>query len=187
VDPRKAIKIAHEAVIGVDLPQEFRQAAFVEILRYELNTAQVPAAQPSTQLGKSNDGPSAGLARLAIRVGVSELALSDVFEIDGDVALHVASSRIDTVKSRATKEVALLIASARQGSGVDDSWTGVNHVRDSLQQYNRYDPNNFSAYLRKAGDSFNFRGKGSSQEIRLTKPGWETAIALIGSFTAEER
>ena len=78
---------------------------------------------------------------------------------------------------------ALLIVAARQGSGVDDGWTSVGHIRDALQNYKKYDPNNFSAYLRRVADAFNFRGKNTSMEVRLTQPGWETVIALIASLT----
>jgi hypothetical protein len=126
---------------------------------------------------------ASGLARLSARVKVSESALADVFDISREnVTLHVASSRVDSTKSRATREIALLIAAARQATGADDSWTAVSHVRDALQQYNRYDTGNFSAYLRGAADAFNFRGKGTSLEMRLTKPGWEMATALIRSL-----
>ena len=72
-----------------------------------------------------------------------------------------------------------MVTAARQGSGIDDSWTAVTHIREALQQYNRYDVGNFSPYLRGAADAFNFRGKGTSLEMRLTKPGWEMAIELL--------
>jgi hypothetical protein len=117
---------------------------------------------------------------------VSPEALADVFEIDGDaVTLHVASARISATKSQATREVALLVAAARQGSGADDGWTQVAHVREALQNYRRYDTNNFAASLRGATDAFNFRGKGAAQELRLTKPGWEMATDFIVSLARD--
>lgn len=177
-----AIKTAHDAVAGADLPPGLQEAAFGEVLRHLLRDS----AQPS-EAGVVHAGPvaddAAGLARLSARVGVSEAGLADVFEISREyVSLHVASSRINSAKSRATREVALLVCAARQGSGVDDSWTAVGHVREALQQYNRYDTSNFATYLRGAGDAFNFRGKGTSLEMRLTKPGWEMVSTLIRSL-----
>jgi hypothetical protein len=178
-----AIKTAHHAVVEANLPPELQEAAFAQVLRHVLSATSRPASPgPSTPLKPTED--SSGLDRLAARVGVTTDALADVFEItDDSVSLHVASSRIASVKSRATTEIALLVAAARQGSGADEAWTAVEHIRQVLQHYKRYDTNNFSAYLRRTGDAFNFRGKGSSSEIRLTQPGWEMATSLIMSLT----
>jgi hypothetical protein len=184
MDISHAIKTAQGAVVDAGLPAELQQVAFGEVLRHLLNDRPQPIAPGAMQQDFADGLPEAsGLARLAARVKVSETALADVFEINGDnVSLHVASTRIDSARSRATREIALLIAAARQASGADDSWTAVSHVRDALQQYNRYDTSNFSTYLRGAADAFNFRGKGTSLEIRLTKPGWEMAATLIVSL-----
>jgi hypothetical protein len=123
------------------------------------------------------------LGRLAAKFGVPESNLADVFEVEDNlVVLHVASARISATKSRATREVALLLTAARQGSGIDDAWTDVSYIRDALAQYNRYDQSNFSKYLRETDDVFNFRGRPVNQ-IRLTRPGWETAGELIKALT----
>jgi hypothetical protein len=181
--PAEAIEEARRAIAVPGLPQDLQTIAFQEVLRYYLgSTPQViqPVDPPAGRRGTG--GAEGGLARLASTTGISESALADLFDVDGDVALHIGSSRIDASKSKATGQVALLIAAARQGGGIDDSWTAVAHIRDILKQYNRYDPNNFSAYLRKVDDYFNFRGKAPAQEVRLTKPGWEAAIELMSSL-----
>jgi hypothetical protein len=182
-----ALKTAHETIVEAGLPAELQEVAFAEVLRHMLSGAPQPTGQSPARPGSMHPGSKpSGVARLAARVGVSEAALADVFEIVGDnVSLHVSSSRISSSKSGATKEVALLIAAARQGSGIDDAWTSVGYVRDALQQYNRYDLGNFSAYLHRAADAFNFRGKGTALEVRLTKPGWEIAITLLRSVAGE--
>jgi hypothetical protein len=179
-----AIKTAHHAVMEADLPPELQEVAFAQVLRHVLREASTPSgARPEQPVGLVPFVEGAGLSRLAARVGVSESALADLFEITEDsVSLHVASSRISSTKSRATREVALLITGARQGSGADEAWTAVEHVRETLQHYRRYDTNNFSSYLKGVTDAFNFRGRGSSMEVRLTQPGWEMAINLITSL-----
>jgi hypothetical protein len=180
----EAIKKAQQAVTDADLPEGLRAIAFQEVLRYCLSGAYLNTASPGPTHGVAASPAETQdrMARLAAKTGVSGSALADLFDVDGEVTLHVASSRIDSTKSKATREVALLVTAARQGSGIDDSWTPTSRIRDALQQYNRYDPNNFSSYLRKAGDFFNFKGKGSTQETRLTKPGWEAATELIRSL-----
>jgi hypothetical protein len=177
----EAIKTAHNAVVQADLPPNLQGVAFGQVLRHLLEESSRPSGgYLSQRTGPTETGDTTGLGRLAGRVGVSASALADLFEIgEGSASLHVASSRIASTKSQATREIALLIASARQGSGIDETWTAVEHVREALQHYKRYDTNNFSAYLKGIGDAFNFRGKGSSLEMRLTQPGWEMAIDLI--------
>jgi hypothetical protein len=181
MDIEEALTKAVDATCHRDpeLPQQLLVPAFQEVLRHLLQApskAVVPFSVPEP-------APTTGLARLAARTKVSEQALGDIFDVDGDsISVHVASSRINSAKSRATRDIALLVVAARQGAGLDESWTAIGHVREALQNYNRYDASNFSSYLKASGDAFNVRGKGVSMELRLTQPGWEAATALIASL-----
>jgi hypothetical protein len=182
---REAIELARSTVEEADLPEGWQERAFGEVLR-RLLAGDLPIASRfvahSTEAARGAVADS-GLARLAARLAVPENALADVFAVeDDDVTLHVASGRISATKSKATREIALLITVARQGAGIDESWTDVSHVRDALSQYSRYDISNFSKYLRDTGDVFNFRGK-PVQQLRLTRPGWEAAAELVKTLT----
>lgn len=176
MDVADNVKTALAAALAVpDMPEGFREIAFREVLRHLLSQPeQGTGATPAT----SAEQP--GLVRLAGRTKVPVESLADLFEFEGDVVrVHAPSQRIDSVKARATREIALLVAAARQGSGLDESWTDVGHVRETLSSYGRYDQPNFSANLRSNEDVLNIRGKGSKTQIRLTQPGWEAATSMI--------
>jgi hypothetical protein len=185
MDIDEALQTARTAVLEMDpaLPVELTETAFREVLRHLLSRTSAPApgkpGAPRTE--PTTDTP---LHRLAARLRIDPDALADVFDFDGGEArLHVPSSRISATKSQATRDIALLIAAARQGSGLDESWTSSNPIREALANYNRYDQSNFSANLRAAGDVLNIRGKASATEVRLTQPGWEAATTLIRALT----
>lgn len=185
VEIKEALMLARASVEEADLPEPWQGRAFSEVLRHLLG-GYAPTAAPAVARGEPIEAtvPSAGsgLARLAVRFGISEAALADVLDVEDDsVMLHVASSKISATKSKATREVALLIVAARQGAGIDESWTDVAYVRDALQHYNRYDASNFSKYLRETEDVFNFRGK--PVQLRLTRPGWEAVMELVKTLT----
>jgi len=185
---KEAISLARASVEEADLPGEWQEGAFLKILGRVLDGDSPPVIQSAAQVAMAETnsaGAESGFARLAARLGVPENALADVFAIEDDtVTLHVSSAKISMTKSKATKEVALLTAVARQGAGLDESWTDVSHVRDALTQYGRYDQSNFSKYLRDTGDAFNIRGKPA--QLRLTRPGWEAATELVKTLTGTE-
>jgi hypothetical protein len=193
---KNAVDLAWASVEAAELPDgignQYHLTIFTEVLRRTLDGDQVPAAHAGGQQVQAAGRQATpatpadadtGLSRLAARLFVAENALADVFAVEGgNVMLHVASTRIATTKSRATREIALLVTAARQGADIDESWTDVSHIRDALAQYNRYDISNFSRYLRETGDVFNFRGK-PIQQLRLTRPGWEAATQLVKTLT----
>lgn len=179
----QALLAAKQAVEAANLPEKFQERAFGEVLRSLLGERSAGHQVPATPQQLTGVGSGSSLQRLAVRFGVPEDALADVIAVEDDnVTLHVASVKLPTIKSRATREVALLVAAARQGAGIDDGWTEIGYIRDALAQYNRYDQGNFAKYIRETQDVFNLRGKPISQ-LRLTRPGWEAATELVRALT----
>ena len=181
MDPKEALSLARQLVDEAGLPASWQERAYGEVLRNLLDTGRVATNErpTRTRADETRSPQESTLGRLATRLGVSESALADAFAIDGaEVTLHVASAKLSTTKSKATREIALLIAVARQGAGIDDAWTDVSYIRDALTQYSRYDMSNFSRHLRDIDDVFNLRGK-PVQQLRLTRPGWEAATELV--------
>jgi hypothetical protein len=180
----EALRAAKQAIEQADLPETWQERAYGEVLHALLGGGEPAASSAVATLPREvGAGSGSGLQKLAARFGVHEEALADVFAIEDDaVTVHVASGKLSATKSRATREVALLIAGARQGIGIDEAWTDITHVRNTLTQYNRYDRGNFAKYLRETQDVFNFKGKPVSH-IRLTRQGWEAATELIKNLT----
>lgn len=189
------IRAAHQAVHEARLPDDLRAIAFTEVLRHLLGTGgpvvDGAPAQPAVEVFDEYASQplfTSRAARLAWRLEIDEEALADVLDIEDDVVTyHVLSSRISTARSRATVELAMLVTVVRQGSGLDDSWTHAIHVRELLQRYNRYDPSNFAANLKAAGDLFTVRGRPPALEIRLTQAGWEAATDHVRSLAHPSR
>jgi hypothetical protein len=187
VEIAEALRKAVEEVRRAELSEDLTPIAFREVLRYLL-AAPLGAAGSEPSAGQSHEQMAvnieqAPISRLAARTRLSVKALEDIFDIgETTVSLHVASSRISATKSRATRDVGLLVVAGRQGAGIDEQWTLVAHVREALQRYNRYDQSNFAANLKACDDVFNSKGKGNSAELRLTQPGWEAAAELMRSL-----
>lgn len=186
---KEALSLARRSVEEAGLPEKWQEQAFGEVLRSLLGGGHPRTAERASRGQEAGTGslPSSAFGGLATRLGVSESALADVFAIEGEeVTLHVASAKLPTIKSKATREIALLIAAARQGAGIDESWTDVSHIRDALAQYNRYDQSNFAKHLREIDDVFNLRGK-PVQQLRLTRPGWEAATELARALAGSAK
>lgn len=185
----EALKLAKEAVESAELPADWQPTAFKVSLGYLLGTLAVSPGNQSVPASPGNAPGNAepsthtaneGVQKFASRVKVPVPALEDVYEFDEElVRLHVGAAKISTSKSQAAREVAILVAAARQGTGLDDGWTATSHIRQALTDYGRLDASNFAANMKKVSDAFNFRGKGAATEVRLTQPGWEIAAQMV--------
>jgi hypothetical protein len=107
-----------------------------------------------------------------------------VYHFDsGDIKLIVASTKLLSDKRAATRQIAVLIAAGRQGSGIDASWTDSKVIREACGDLGKLDSPNFANTLNSMGDVFSFQGKGQVRKVKVIRPGYERATALITELT----
>ncbi len=101
----------------------------------------------------------------------------------GDADLVVGVGKLDNSTASATKQVALLVAGARQITELEQ-WTESKHIRNVCLHYGRFDSANFAKTVKQMDDAFSFKGKGQQLEVRLHQRGIERLKQLITSLTS---
>lgn len=185
------LALARQEMEEADLPNDLRVAAFekaVDLLS-KGHTAK-PAAQDEeagksdAQKGAIGDGL---LAKVAAKLSRSPQDVAQVFYEDGEeIGLSVASTALDKKKKAGTRQVAVLVAAARQASGIDnDGWTDSGVVREACEHYGKYDQANFAATLAGMDDVFVVKKDGQSRKVKVKVkvPGFERAAALVDEFS----
>jgi hypothetical protein len=182
----EALRRALSAVEEADVPDDLRDKAFEKAFDWLTRESGGPAVSSNIQRDLEVRTPSIGpLRQLANKLGLDPAVIEDVFyEEDGEIGIGIAASRLDRSKSGGTRQLALLVAAARQGSGQEE-WTSSPEIRRVCADYGRFDSANFATTIRSMGTVFSYRGKGHSLEIRLTRPGMEQASALVGELANE--
>ena len=90
-------------------------------------------------------------------------------ESNADDQHHCETSKTAT----ATKQIALLIAGARQAAGIDE-WTSWDQFRTVCADYKRLDSGNFAKTIREMEDVFRLRKESERKlAVTLARPGWE--------------
>ena len=185
------LKEALNDVQNAQIPEVLMPLAFEEALRLRGGK---PGAQPKDSSGSGSQGSNGGqpsavdgdLSDIATRFGVDLNAINEVFvQKDGEVHLAIGSKAIASGKATGTKEIALLVAGARQAIGSED-WTTVNAIRDECKHYGRYDASNYGSTITEMENLFQFTGKGQSREVKMRQPAWEEAGELVRRLVGGE-
>jgi hypothetical protein len=117
-------------------------------------------------------------------LGVERDLVEQVYDVTGEaVDLVVASSRLDNMKSRATADLALLIAAGRQAIDLDQNGTSVEEVRRWAEHFKRYDASNFAATMKSLDTTMNVKGKARDRALKMTSPAWAKAGELVRTLT----
>lgn len=174
-----ALKDVQEAKV----PEDLREIAFKEAIR--LREAATGAGATGGPARGSRGGPEserndgAPLGQIASLFGTDQSLVNEVFNVrDGEVRLAIGSRSLAAGKRPATREIAVLVAGARQATGQEE-WTSVNAIREWCEEYDKYDRANFAKSIAAMDDLFQFAGKGQKREVRMRQPAWEEAGDLV--------
>jgi hypothetical protein len=178
--PRQHLAAALVAIEELSVPAALQPTVLAWLLRQEV------AARPGEGPGVDGAGQSGGgLDQLAARLGLPVERLEHAFAMgENGVEVVVPARRLDSRKTGATRQIAILLACARQGSGVED-WTATSLIRDACRDYGRLDSPNFSTALSTLDDVAVFKGSGSTRAMKLTRPGFDAARTLVEAMARE--
>jgi hypothetical protein len=125
------------------------------------------------------------LGKMAMALQVSRDALELVYDFEGgSPSLVVSAKKIAPNKSTAVRQLGQLVAAARQITGIEE-WTSATVIRKVVLDYGRLDSSNFAASLQQMENVAVLRGKGTTREVKITKPGIESTADLIKVITGD--
>jgi hypothetical protein len=175
------------AVEEAKIPADLQPVAFGKAIDLLGGTA-------SRQKSAADGGPPAGeagggdrpLEMIRIKLGIDAESVDAAYHLDddGQIQLGVPSRKLDTRKSAATKQIALLLAAGRQAAGAEER-TSVGIIRDAVTFYGKRDGANFAGTIAEMDDVFNITGNGQQRRVKVNRVGYERAgewaKALTGS------
>lgn len=171
----KAVRIVDEAEVATDL-----RATALGCVFDALGTETLPEENRPGSAGGRGDA----IGKIAARLDVARELVEQAFVVEGDaVEIVIPPSRFDLARSRATEQIALLVAAARQAGGLDsDGWTSVDHIRVVCEHFRRLDTNNFASTIKAMDDLFAVRGDRSERKVRMSAPAWQRARVLLSTL-----
>lgn len=180
----KIDEILREAATAVEdsgVPEDLREVAFAKAVDL------ISGASMKTEAGllseQRNSSCGDDILEMISRKFEADIGLiEEAYEVeDGVPQLTVARSKLASSKMAATKQVALLLAAARQAAGVED-WTEFDKIRESVEMYGKYNSPNFARTIAELEDEFSFSGKGQSKRVKVRRDGFKSAGSLIGQL-----
>lgn len=188
----ESVKVAtelHDELADSQIDEKFALAAFPVLLEHRLGRSS-PVASPAIRIEPSGasepqddaQGESSVATALAARLRLPIEQLEDIYDFSVEpIALVVSPGRLASAVAHATEQIALLVVAARQAES-SEAWTTTSDIRSVCQDYARFDSSNFAGTLTSMHQEFAFRGSGRNREVRLTRPGWEKASALLSEL-----
>lgn len=174
---RRAEAIVEEAGVDAGL----RPAGFAEVFRALSgeSTASAADGREQDQRHTSVQGElSERLSAVAAAFDVDPTVIEQVFSDDDDQLIIIAPSRRLASTSRgAMRQVAILLACARQAGGWDGSWTQPGTIRNECQRIDVYSKH-FGTVL-DGLDSFSGQGTGAQRQLRAHNASYKAAREVL--------
>jgi hypothetical protein len=193
----KILAEALKAVSDAKLPDDLRVVGFekaVELIAAQAGMPITASAGAGSEVsdggsgsnGEADNGGGKSLDTVAAKLGIDVATIKDVFHADDEApGLTISSSQLDDSKAKATRQIALLIAAARQAGGWDVEWTNQSDIRAVCDHYNRADGKNFATTIGSMKNEFGFKGSGPSRQVRLKQTGWEEAVKVVKQLVGQ--
>jgi hypothetical protein len=196
VDAKDILAAAMTAVDEANIKGEFRVPAFEKAVDLIAASAGISAGKGVPPSGVAGTGGKSGvpiinggtlLAKVAVRLKIDLDTVKEVYhEADGKFDIIVSPTMLEKAKSTGMKQLALLVAAARQGAELEE-FTDADHVRHFADAFNKYDGGNFATDLKSMEDEFRVRRDGRKILIKLSRPGWDRAAELVRRLGGAER
>lgn len=178
------------AVDVADVPDDLRPVAFgkaVDLITGISPTGRDAAnpAERSERPKKQDQDPAPSgdpLEKIAIKFGIETDVVDEAFEVEeGTPKLTIPRPKLAKSTNAATKEIALLVAAARQAAEIE-MWTDAETIREAVEGYGKFSSPNFAASVSALDDDFSFSGKGKSRRVKVRRDGFASAGAHTGKL-----
>jgi hypothetical protein len=184
-DLEHILKQALAAIDAAGVTPELREAAFNKSMDLLASPSSAPTPPPlaksSAQAGQQHPGVEQQGTKFQIIaewLRVDAPTIDAVFDVvDGELELALPTAALPKARSKATEEIALLLAAGRQALG--EERTPVDVIRGAAAHYNKIDANNFAGTLKGMDHWFALSGSGSKRTLKLKLTGREAATSLV--------
>lgn len=175
---------AAKAVDDAGIKENLHQIAFEKAIEMIAASAGTPVGKVSPPLGSADVAGTTGgdetlLGKVAAKLKLDLDTVKEVYhEADGRFDIIVSPTKLEKAKSAGMKQLALLIAAARQGAELEE-FTDAEHIRYFADEFKKYDSANFATDLKGMEEEFRIRREGRKILVKLGRPGWDRAAELV--------
>jgi hypothetical protein len=175
------LHLAQEIVDRAQIQTELKPTAFGEILRTlegRVVERSTPAPPHQHKVVLDRSSLSDRLADVAEALHIDAPVMKQVFADDNDELIIVVAPRRFTGSTRGSiKQIAILIACARQAGGWDHAWTSAALIRAECVRLG-FDSKNLGAVLDSL-DMFAGRGTGANRQLRAHDESFKAARDVL--------